>query len=61
MGMKTMTGTAFGSSAAALLALTFLVCPALGASNTAIPDFSGIWAHPSLGFESPLPGPGSGA
>jgi hypothetical protein len=23
-----------------------------------IPDFSGIWAHPSLGFENPLSGPG---
>jgi hypothetical protein len=23
-----------------------------------IPDFSGIWAHPSLGFESPESGPG---
>jgi hypothetical protein len=24
----------------------------------AVPDFSGIWAHPSLGFEPPVSGPG---
>jgi hypothetical protein len=24
----------------------------------AIPDFSGIWAHPGLGFENPISGPG---
>jgi hypothetical protein len=31
-----------------------------GAAQTApsIPDFSGIWAHPSLGFGPPLSGPG---
>src|SRR5436309_7779799 len=29
------------------------------AQNTAsIPDFSGIWAHPMLGFENPVSGPG---
>src|SRR5438105_15964715 len=29
------------------------------AQNTAsIPDFSGIWAHPMLGFENPISGPG---
>ena len=34
--------------------------PALGqtAAPAAIPDFSGIWTHPSLGFESPVSGPG---
>ncbi len=25
---------------------------------TTVPDFSGIWAHPALGFESPVSGPG---
>jgi hypothetical protein len=29
-----------------------------GAQSPAIPDFSGIWVHPSLGFESPVSGPG---
>jgi hypothetical protein len=30
------------------------------AQNTvSIPDFSGIWAHPMLGFENPVSGPGS--
>jgi len=32
------------------------VRPAGGAAS--IPDFSGIWAHPGLGFENPLSGPG---
>jgi hypothetical protein len=27
-------------------------------SAASIPDFSGIWTHPSLGFESPVSGPG---
>src|SRR6476646_9132437 len=32
----------------------------LGAAQPAasVPDFSGIWAHPSLGFGPPLSGPG---
>jgi hypothetical protein len=30
----------------------------LAQGRAAIPDFSGIWAHPSLGFEPPLSGPG---
>ena len=33
--------------------------PDSGAQSAAsIPDFSGIWGHPSLGFEPPLSGPG---
>jgi hypothetical protein len=28
------------------------------ATPPSIPDFSGIWAHPALGFEPPLSGPG---
>src|ERR1700716_3355506 len=27
-------------------------------SAAPIPDFSGIWVHPSLGFDPPLSGPG---
>ena len=27
-------------------------------SATAIPDFSGLWTHAALGFESPISGPG---
>ena len=30
----------------------------LGAPGAAIPDFSGAWAHPGLGFGPPLSGPG---
>src|SRR6202162_6219667 len=34
--------------------------PSAGGTQSAasIPDFSGIWTHPSLGFESPVSGPG---
>src|SRR5579871_5603020 len=27
-------------------------------SNASIPDFSGVWLHPGLGFGPPLSGPG---
>jgi hypothetical protein len=32
--------------------------PARAQSPASVPDFSGIWTHPSLGFESPASGPG---
>jgi hypothetical protein len=40
-----------------------MAVPAMPASGAAlgavpVPDFSGIWAHPSLGFGPPLSGPG---
>jgi hypothetical protein len=50
--------------AAATPALGQTAMPAVGAASTGtpsaapIPDFSGIWGHPSLGFEPPLSGPG---
>jgi hypothetical protein len=31
---------------------------ALVGTRSGVPDFSGIWAHPMLGFESPVSGPG---
>ena len=34
------------------------VTPATTQNTASIPDFSGIWAHPSLGFEPPVSGPG---
>ena len=34
------------------------VTPATTQNAASIPDFSGIWAHPALGFESPVSGPG---
>jgi hypothetical protein len=52
------------AGAAATLALGQTAAPAgrpadSGAQSAAsIPDFSGIWGHPSLGFEPPLSGPG---
>jgi hypothetical protein len=51
-------------AAAATPALGQTAMPAVGAASTGtpsaapIPDFSGIWGHPSLGFEPPLSGPG---
>ena len=42
----------------ALFASAF-VLPVLGANiEPPIPDFSGVWQHPFLGFESPVSGPG---
>ena len=32
--------------------------PALAQTAQAIPDFSGLWAHPSVGWEYPVSGPG---
>jgi hypothetical protein len=53
------------AAAAATPALGQTVAPAVGATSggaqgvTSIPDFSGIWRHPSLpGFEPPASGPG---
>jgi hypothetical protein len=34
------------------------VTPATTQNAASIPDFSGVWAHPALGFESPVSGPG---
>jgi hypothetical protein len=34
------------------------VTPANTQNAASIPDFSGIWAHPMLGFEPPVSGPG---
>jgi hypothetical protein len=44
-----------------LTALTGALCAPLAAQAAqaqAIPDFSGKWSHPGLGFDSPLSGPG---
>jgi hypothetical protein len=53
-----------------LAAILAVAAPALGQtpapteatraapSTASVPDFSGLWAHPSLGFENPLSGPG---
>src|SRR4051794_16379640 len=47
------------AAAAAAVALAVMANPPLSARGQgAIPDFSGIWAHPMLGFELPLSGPG---
>src|SRR5262245_21921370 len=41
---------------------TAAAIPALGQAPSPVvvapPDFAGIWAHPGLGFENPLSGPG---
>ena len=52
------------AGAAATPALGQTAAPAAGPADSgaqsaaSIPDFSGIWGHPSLGFEPPLSGPG---
>jgi hypothetical protein len=45
------------AGAAAIAAVT-QVRPAQAQSAEALKEFSGIWTHPSLGFELPLSGPG---
>src|SRR3954467_14593584 len=47
------------TTAAGLVATAAFIWPALGAEGGAsIPDFSGHWARPYIGFEPPLSGPG---
>jgi hypothetical protein len=52
------------AAAAAAPAWGQTAAPAAGPARSAtqgaaaIPDFSGIWAHPGLGFENPISGPG---
>jgi hypothetical protein len=52
------------AAVAAIPAWGQAVAPVVGAAGSgpqsaaSIPDFSGIWGHPSLGFEPPLSGPG---
>ena len=42
----------------ALMLTIAAAAPASAQTSSAIPDFSGIWAHPSLGFGPSLSGPG---
>src|SRR2546421_12854033 len=42
---------------AGLVCAAMFILPAAAAQN-AIPDFSGHWARPYIGFEPPLSGPG---
>jgi hypothetical protein len=44
---------------AGLLVATASVVPSFATEGTSIPDFSGLWVHPTIpGFEQPLSGPG---
>ena len=43
-------------SVAALLSMVAL--PIFAQAPAAIPDFSGLWAHPNVGWEYPVSGPG---
>jgi hypothetical protein len=58
--MGAMEKRQFCRIAASVIAAALFVGPALGANtNSAVPDFSGIWSHPFLtGFEPPASGPG---
>jgi hypothetical protein len=54
-----LSGGVFGVLAAAALFASAGAREPTGRRNAAvIPDFSGVWAHPSLGFGPPLSGPG---
>ena len=44
--------------ASAILMFGAQANPALAATASTVPDFTGFWAHPSLGFGPPLSGPG---
>jgi hypothetical protein len=49
----------FGSLAFGLISATMLIAPVSDAQTAApIPDISGLWARPYIGFEPPLSGPG---
>jgi hypothetical protein len=58
--MRAGPGKLFIRAAIGVISASVYVCPMLAANNGApIPDFSGIWAHPTLpGFETPPSGPG---
>jgi hypothetical protein len=50
--------TAMVAAGAAMPAFGQTAGPAPGGARASLPDFSGLWAHPYLGFEQPLSGPG---
>jgi hypothetical protein len=60
----TISGKYFRLAVAGFVSASVLVWPAIGAdtigadSATPIPDFSGLWARPYIGFEPPASGPG---
>src|SRR5436190_4907813 len=39
-------------------ACAFVLISHVGATAAAVPDFSGVWARPYVGFEPPVSGPG---
>jgi hypothetical protein len=51
-------GAAIGAATPAFAQTAASAGPDAGGPKASVPDFSGIWAHPSLGFEPPLSGPG---
>src|ERR1700704_5020535 len=54
-----IAGKCFAYGVASLVAASVFVWPAIGADSRAtIPDFSGLWARPYIGFEPPRSGPG---
>src|SRR5882672_7082868 len=57
--MRARPRTPILAAAAGFVAAAAFVCSALGAETAApIPNFSGHWARPYIGFEPPLSGPG---
>ena len=51
--MQSRYSVALGSACAVVL-----ISPVLAATALPVPDFSGVWARPYIGFEPPISGPG---
>jgi len=57
--MRAGPGKLFIGAAIGVISASIFVYPMLAANQSPVPDFSGIWAHPTLpGFETPPSGPG---
>src|SRR5215469_3819143 len=58
--MRTGPGKLLLTATIGVISASTCLCPVRAANNgPPIPDFSGIWVHPTLpGFEAPLSGPG---
>ena len=52
--MRARSGKWFGRAAIGFISASIFIWPAMGAQTAALPDFSGIWWHPSLPGPEPL-------
>ena len=58
--MRIASGRAFGFAAASIAAMTIMFAWSVAGAESAapVPDLSGLWARPYIGFEPPASGPG---